>query len=520
VPTYIPSISLSHELLVRLYAGLALGIALWDIFIGGQIAQFRRSPRALAALSAVSALVLAPALLIGAAAASTATGHTFEGLAWFWPATMLLITAQACYATVRRMISPFAGLPIVAYDLLLTAVAIVRWITAAGFTPPEPALALATAHVNVLGYIAGPAALAWPYALQPALLAPAFPPRWRLSRTLRALLATFAAAWFTATILALPSAWLTITSYDPLSLQPLQERPAGDFVVGLRVLPTLEAAPSASTLRFDLSLVDTVGAEAVSVRIDPRGAHPAALDSLGRALDALRRDTTTLILTLEYPSDAAQQYATSPQAYQEARLAELSRVVRALHPDYLVVADEPIIKGDSALGASLSLATWTRYLTAAAFTVHRIDPKVRVAIAVSPTGARDSALYAWAAAGTAPIDAVGFVIRPLFAGASDLDAQTRSADRWIAASGPTAKENWVFATYGYPVSHGEINQERAIWSTLAWATSRSAIKGVIVADAADYGAVTGLRAPSGRLRRAANTVARAAKSLREASASP
>ena len=115
---------------------------------------------------------------------------------------------------------------------------------------------------------------------------------------------------------------------------------------------------------------------------------------------------------------------------------------------------------------------------------------------------------------------MGFVIRPLFAGASDLDAQTRSADRWIAASGPTAKENWVFATYGYPVSHGEINQERAIWSTLAWATSRSAIKGVIVADAADYGAVTGLRAPSGRLRRAANAVARAAKSLREASASP
>ena len=520
MPNYIPSLSLSHELLVRLYAGVSLGIALWDIFIGGQIAQFRRSPRALAALSAVSALVLAPALLIGAAAASTATGHTFDGLAWFWPATMLLITAQACYATLRRMISPFAGIPIVAYDLLLTAVAIVHWITAAGDMPPEAALALATAHVNVLGYIAGPAALAWPYALQPPLLAPAFPPRWRLSRTLRALLATFAAGWFTATILALPSAWLSITSYDPLLLQPLQERPAGDFVVGLRVLPALENAPSAAALRLDLSLIDTVGAEAVSVRIDPRGAHPAALDSLGRALDALRRDTTTLILTLEYPPDAAVQYAASPQAYQEARFTELSRIVRRLHPDYLVVADEPIIKGDSALGTPLSMAEWTRYLTAAAFTVHRIDTKVRVAVAITASGPRDSALYAWAAAPGAPIDVVGFVIRPLFAGASDLDAQMRSADRWIAAAGPTSKENWVFATYGYPVSYGEINQERAIWSTLAWATSRSAIKGVIVADAADYGAVTGLRAPSGRLRRAVNTVARAAKSLRDASAAP
>ena len=520
MPTYIPSLSISHELLVRIYAGVALGIALWDIFIGGRMAQFRRSPRTLAALSAVSALVLAPALLIGAAAASSVTGHTFDGLAWFWPATMLLITAQACYATLRRMISPFAGLPIVLYDMLITCVAIVRWVTSMGDTPPDAALALATAHVNVLGYIAGPAALAWPYALQPPLLAPAFPPRWRLSRTVRALLATFAAGWFTAAMLALPSAWLTVTSYDPLALQPLQERPAGDFVVGLRLLPTLETAPSASTLRTDLALVDTTGAEAVSVRIDPRGAHPAALDSLGRALDPLRRDTTTLILTLEYPPDAANEYSASPQAYQEARLAELSRMVRRLHPDYLVVADEPIIKGDSAFGAPLSTATWTRYLTAAAFTVHRIDPKVRVAVAITASGPRDSALYAWAAAPAAPIDVVGFVIRPLFAGASDLDAQMRSADRWIAAAGPTEKENWVFATYGYPVSYGEINQERAIWSTLAWATSRPALKGVIVADAADYGAVTGLRAPSGRLRRAANTVARAAKSLREASGSP
>jgi hypothetical protein len=520
VPTYIPSISISHDVLVRLYAGIALGIALWDIFIGGQIAQFRRSPRTLAALSAVSALLLAPALLIGAAAASSVTGHTFDGLAWFWPLTMLLITAQACYATFRRMISPFAGLPIVAYDLLLTAVAIVRFITAFGDTPPEAAMALATAHVNVLGYIAGPAALAWPYALQPALLAPAFPPRWRLSRTLRALLAIFAAGWFTAAMLALPSAWLTITSYDPLSLQPLQERPLGDFVVGLRLLPTLEGAPSAGALRSDLSLVDTIGAEAVSVRIDPRGTHPLELDSLGRALDPLRRDTTTLILTLEYPPDAAHQYSASPQAYQEARLAELSRIVRRLHPDYLVVADEPIIKGDSALGTAVSTANWIRYLTAAAFTVHRIDPKIKVAVAITASSQRDSALYEWAAGPGAPVDVVGFVIRPLFAGASDLDAQMRSADRWMAAAGPSEKENWVFATYGYPVSHGEINQERAIWSTLAWATSRPAVKGVIVADAADYGAVTGLRAPSGRLRRAANAVARAAKSLRETSTSP
>jgi hypothetical protein len=77
------------------------------------------------------------------------------------------------------------------------------------------------------------------------------------------------------------------------------------------------------------------------------------------------------------------------------------------------------------------------------------------------------------------------------------------------------KEQWVTTAGGYPAAHGEGAQQLAIWGMLAWATSHGAIKGAIVADAADYNAITGLRAANGRLRPAAIAVMRAARELRE-----
>ena len=63
--------------------------------------------------------------------------------------------------------------------------------------------------------------------------------------------------------------------------------------------------------------------------------------------------------------------------------------------------------------------------------------------------------------------------------------------------------------------HGEQSQARAIWGSLAWATSRRALKGAIVFQAGDYGTPIGLRAPGGRVRPAAAVVARAIKVLSE-----
>jgi len=71
-----------------------------------------------------------------------------------------------------------------------------------------------------------------------------------------------------------------------------------------------------------------------------------------------------------------------------------------------------------------------------------------------------------------------------------------------------------FAAGGYPLVHGEQNQERAIWGVLAWATAETAIKGLVVYEAGDYYTVRGLRAPGGRLRPSTAAILRAEQGLR------
>jgi hypothetical protein len=81
------------------------------------------------------------------------------------------------------------------------------------------------------------------------------------------------------------------------------------------------------------------------------------------------------------------------------------------------------------------------------------------------------------------------------------------------------KEHWVFAAGGYPEAHGEASQTRAVWAALAWATSRPAIKGLVVSEAGDYGVIRGLRAADGHLRNATFEVMKGMRGLRE-SATP
>lgn len=499
------------------YVSAAL-VLCWDTFMAGQIAQLRSAPRPFAFMSALAALLLAPALLVDAAAGSSLAGHTFDALSWMWPAVTILFAAQALYATARRMVSPFLGIPIVLYDLLLVVVVITRYVMSLGLTPLPWALTAEVAHVNVLGYVTGPAALGARFSVQLPLLAPAFPARWRASTAVRALLAALALLWVGTTVLELPAAHTAIDSYAALGAEPLVERPAGDFTVGLRVLPTLETAPPASALHNDLLLIDTTGAEALSVTVGP-AARNAALDSLARALEPLRRDTTALIVTLALPPGAGVLYRRSPMAYTTARLADVSRIARRLHPDYLLPADEPYGRAERSLGP-LPVSYWERYLTDAAAAVHRIDPRIKIAIAASAFDPRDSALYVWAASPTSPIDVLGFTLTPDFTGGAGLNARLRAADRWMASEPPTAspKEHWVFTSRGYPEAHGESSQERAVWATLAWATGHASVKGLVVADAADYDDRTGLRAAAGRLRPVVAAVSRATRNLRDAQA--
>jgi hypothetical protein len=55
---------------------------------------------------------------------------------------------------------------------------------------------------------------------------------------------------------------------------------------------------------------------------------------------------------------------------------------------------------------------------------------------------------------------------------------------------------------------------------LAWATAQPRIVGAIVGDAADHGALTGLRAATGGWRPAAGVLLRTARMLREVKAAP
>jgi hypothetical protein len=96
-----------------------------------------------------------------------------------------------------------------------------------------------------------------------------------------------------------------------------------------------------------------------------------------------------------------------------------------------------------------------------------------------------------------------------------MNASLRAADRWRRAS-ESLKPHWVFGAGGYPLAHGEVSQELAVWGALAWATEHQRIRGLVVTEANDYGRAMGLRAPNGRFRDAASSVARAVRGMREA----
>jgi hypothetical protein len=119
----------------------------------------------------------------------------------------------------------------------------------------------------------------------------------------------------------------------------------------------------------------------------------------------------------------------------------------------------------------------------------------------------------------APLDAVGFTVHPSFRGATGVDARLRAADRWMRVADSAAgraKPHWVFAVGGYPTAHGDLSQERAVRHTLAWATARASVRGMIVTEPGDYYTSTGLRASTGRLRRVVASLARASRGLQEA----
>ncbi len=497
-------------------AGAALVVLLWDIFLAGHIAQLRTVPRVFAAMSALGGLLALPAVVVTVSAESILTGRAVYTIAWLWPLTLWLFTLQAAVAVARRLVSPLLGAPILVYNLLLATAATARYAISLGDVVPDPLLAVAAAQGTALGRVLGGAwVLASPFAVQVPMLSPAFPPRWRLSRAVRITLAAAAGFWSLLTIAEYVPALRAVQSYAGYAGERLQERPAGDFAVGIKIFPSLAGPPPALAVRGDLALVDSVGPDAVMVVLEPEGTRLAALDSLARVLDSFRqREGAMLIVALGYGGGAGDEFRRSPAEFTRLRLADVDRVARRLRPDYLLPAEEPYGSGARALGV-LPLSYWQSFLGRSAELAHEAFPSIRVAVSAAAYHEADSLLFAWALSPRSPMNAAGFSFHPSFRGALSLETRVSAADRWLRARPSSRKTVWVFTASGYPLAHGERSQEQAVWRALTWATSRREVRGVVVAEAGDYGSVLGMRTPSGRTRPVTTMVERAVTGLRE-----
>jgi hypothetical protein len=496
---------------------LVLVVLIWDVALTSRIVQVRQLPRAFVALTAISGFLLLPALVIHLATTSAITGRSVTEVDWLWPLTVALFALQALYAASRRLVNPFIGFFISAYDVLIAIDAVLRSIAATGTSLPAPALLFLAATTGAFSFLLSSATvISSPFFVLVPMISPAFPALRRTTATFRLFLAGLAGAWVVVFITQLTPADQAVNSYrihDPTT-EKLQERPEGDFDIGLKIFPDLDGPPPPVAVRNDLQLADTLEVSVVSVVIIPEAMDRLALDSLANSLELIRRDSTQLIVTLGYPRPLV---PLPGRTFSDARrLQTIERVVRRLRPDILLPAEDPYDSGTRAAGQRAP-QYWESYLERAAAIAKRTNRRVRIGVSASAYDRRDSTLYAWAAAPGSPIDVVGFTLFPSRTGVRTLDAATHAADRWMRESGST-KEHWVFATGGYPEAHGEGSQERAIWAALAWATSRPTIKGLIVSEAGDYGTITGLRAADGHLRRATYAVMRAMRGIRETAA--
>jgi hypothetical protein len=281
----------------------------------------------------------------------------------------------------------------------------------------------------------------------------------------------------------------------------------------LKIFPLLRAGPPPLALRADLDLADTLEVGAIAVYLAPEAVTARSLDSLARSLDRQRSAGRQLILALGYPADAYERWRASPAAYVQARTREAVRIAQRLRPDFLIPIVDPFGTGRRQVGA-VEPAEWARLIDTVARATAATRGRMRVVAHVGGFTRRDRMLFDWAARADTPVDAVAISVMPWYDGAESLDRDMIAADKWIAAAQST-KDVWVLEARGFPSVHGELNQERALWGALTWATSRSAVKGFVVYQASDYEASAGLRAPGGRIRRATGAIRRAIRTLRE-----
>lgn len=493
---------------------LALGLAvlLWDILLAGWIASQKQASRPFTTLTGLCGLLVAPAALVAMATVLEGTARTMTGIAWIWPLVTTCFAIQVAYALFARLVTPAVGVPLLLYDLAVAFVAVSDyWVFVNGAAPLWLQGAVA-ARDTISGYAAGRAALVSPLAVLVPIIAPAFPARWKASAVVRALLTIAATAATTLLLMEWPSAVGALRSYDAALGVRMQERPANDFAIGLRMYSRLDRAPAQRLIRSDNKLADTIGARLVLVVLTDRTMRNAALDSLSRMLEPWRADSSGIVAV-------AIELERSPGTPNSAqRLAFVERVLQRLRPDVLIPAWRSPLP--SLLPATEpDIAWWQAMLSSTAGVVQRVRPRTALGWSAARVDARDSAIYHWAASPQSPVSVLGLVAYPSFAGLPAVDARLRAYDRWFAQAADSLKpgtRHWLMEVGGLPRAHGDAAQTAAIMQALAWGTRRPWITAAILGDAGDYDAATGLRAADGRVRNVVGVVARASRGLRDA----
>jgi hypothetical protein len=502
-----------RTLLAPAHLALTAIILIWDVVLAGRIAQNSQSPRMFQAASGLAALLILPGLLLTLATSTIITGRAVATMDWVWPAVLVLFAIQATYALVRGWVNPLWGVPIMVYDIAIAVIGVVRFMIAHGTTPIQPLVALVAAQSTAMVFAGGTSTvLASPFYLNMPMVSPAFPALRKITAMFRAFMMVYAFSWIIFIfVIGLPRAVVQLRNYEAHRRDQLRERPDADFAVGLKILPDVKGPPPPPAIKSDSAVADTLNVDAIAVVVRP-DASKLAIDSLARVIDPNRRAASTLIVALGYSGNVIPELHKVPLD-ESTRLATLKRVIERLHPNIVLPAEDPYGAGERALG-TLPVARWTAFLSEAARVAKATDRNVKVGVAASNFTRADSALYAWAASPASPIDIVGFSLFPSPYVGGGIQADTRTADRWMRAT-PPKKPHWVFATGGFPLAYGEASQFDAVWEVMSWATDHPAIKGLVVYEAGDYGQTRGLRAPNGRMRPATTAVMRAIAQLRE-----
>lgn len=492
---------------------LALVVIAWNVVLSGWIAARREAPRPFTSLTAVCGMLIAPAIVVAIASGTEAGSRTIVGITWIVPAIALAFVAQVLLALGLRIVSPVIAVPILVYDLAVAATAVGDYLVATQGEAPVALQAMVAARDAVIGLAAGRVSLVSPLALLVPMIVPAYQARWRLSGVARALMVLGATIVATLLITEWPRGYGAITSYNRAETVP-QARPAGDFLVGMRLFPVLNGPPPARAALADIAMADSIGPDVILVLIDEAGVRGTALDSLARLLEPMRADSVVIAAALVNERVVGQPASV-------ARALVIERILQRIRPDVFFPAFASPMPGTLPVQQP-GLAWWRAAIAEGAKTVERVRPRTRVGWAASRLDATDSAMYVYASSPGSDVDIIGFVSFPSFSGLPGVDARLRAIDRWRNAAlsdSAVSRPHWVTIAGGLPHAHGEVSQSASVLHAAAWATRRPWVNALIVGEPGDYTGRTGMRAADGRERPVVRTTARLARVMRDARAS-